>query len=208
MTDYLYLQMTDPQHWRIQLPEAPSSDPEVNLLELIATLRSFRLALLQYIAPDSCIAMTRILCLWAQYWGIHARERSVAVRVFNPAAARFAQAGMYAQDVWDRAGAHILVCGHDDAPADPERWNGHLVAILRAGGTRLMVDGSADQFNRPKFNVEIDGPIHMPWNMRGCAARSRSGVAIDYKPRADSEYKTCPDWLRTYEVTDTLKDEA
>lgn len=117
-------------------------------------LRSFR--------SDSCIESTAAAIDVLAAFKIAARALPVEVAAFNAPAVEMLDRDMLARDhpdAWDAAGAHSVGIGVAPMPTRPDRFAGHLVAVV-AG--RWLLDLSLDQASRPLRGLTL-GPLLVPY---------------------------------------------
>lgn len=179
---------------------------EVSLLVRASTLANLSVV-------NSCIFSTRVAQEVLSRVGLTVRAQPVWVTVFNRQAKALADEGIPMASWPDSAWS----VGTDERnPCGETGWNGHLVLILRRPGKpRLLMDMTADQFNRPDRGIVLDGsvlhnlPTGTSWTPRdpSCATHPGSGVAVLYRPMAPGHpsarsWLSSPDWLLSPETID------
>lgn len=166
------------------------------------------------IRPDSCILSTRVGIAVLDRFDLPARPQAVFVLAQNKAAFLLAERGVPVAD-WPDDAWSVGVDATQFRPENlsPGRWPGHLVVIVRQPGEpRLLVDLSADQFDRPERRLVIGGPVFMdidgPWTphdpLAAPAGTESEPALIAYRPmppgRPESgQWKSSSDWLADVE---------
>lgn len=175
------------------------------LLILNATYAARLTALNSFELVNSCVETTRLTLLILEKLGIdRARPQAVHVRVFNRAA-YISMMEEVPYELWPQ-GAHAL---GTDAPQEVQArnangWAGHLVVVVRDEAGRRLVDGSADQFNRPG-SLNVPGPVGMRvegvWSPMDPQFRVLidNETIIEYRPMIGENskvWKTFPAWVK------------
>lgn len=123
-------------------------------LEVRATTRS------SLDAANTCILTTRVGQMVLDEFGISSRPTPVFVTVHNREAWDLSQHGIPVSQ-WPET-AHSVGVNEDSHLSRQTGWNGHLVLLVRQPGhLRLLVDLTADQFDRPARNLVVGGPVFM-----------------------------------------------
>lgn len=167
---------------------------------------------------NTCVLSTRIGIGVLGRFGVTSRPMPVYVSVHNIAAwhltkdkVPISQWPPHAHSVGIHETSNVIGGGG---------WNGHLVLILRqdpAGGApRLLIDLTADQFDRPIRNLLVGGPIFMDiaanaawtpedplFTVTG-ASKGDPEAVLSYRPMrpgtpAASEWKHANDWIQKQE---------
>lgn len=174
-------------------------------------------ALENFELQNSCVETTRILVGTLTKLGVErVRPVAVNVRVFNLLAYSSMLNGLAWED-WPE-GAHAM---GTDAPPEVQwmnesGWAGHLVALIRDGEGRRVLDASADQFHRPG-SLHVPGPVAMRitnavWSPEDPQFRvlNDQNTVIEYRPlpsKRAREYETFPAWARDPEWFDMVTTE-
>ena len=110
----------------------------------------------------SCLLSTKLLCAVLSAFEVSARPQAVWVTARNAAAMEAMLAG---RDERTAPGAWSVGV-RPGAVVNAGAWPGHLVTVVRApnvmrqgGPARLLVDLSADQFDRPEHGIVFGGPV-------------------------------------------------
>lgn len=173
------------------------------LHDFATTVRATTLS--NFEARNSCIVSTRLGLMVLEAVGIKARAQAVHVLVMNLKAWRLSQdrvpVEQWPDDAWS--------VGVNDR-AEGTGWSGHLVVMARTLETpRLLIDITADQFDRPARDMVVGGPVIMGvtgvWTPRDPLAtvapsREDPQVVVEYTPVAPgmptfTSWRETPDWL-------------
>lgn len=178
---------------------------------------------------DSCILSTRMYVDLAIRMGFRCAPMVVEACAMNVTISSVAEEiDGYAADYDDEIhnllyGAegdpYMVILGAEDrdvlftGPPDPNKWPGHLVAVIDLPGPGLYaVDLSLDQAARPKKRLlcrPAAFPVNDEWCMgeKVCRLRQSSvdgDLFIDYQARPEeSSYEDSPDWQRRFSPTFT-----
>jgi hypothetical protein len=186
------------------------------------TSRSFlkevrRMVLDSGATPDSCIACTKVLCELGKDLGLEIGPMVVETSIYNPVFADYIeQHGLdpSAEDMMrlGSAGGRFVVLGSRlDREPEPNKWPGHLVAVMRAKGKpTTVIDLSIDQANRPKKDINIVDPqvFGVPSDFDGGTfvaigfTDTKVGkICLVYRAVPDDKsYEDSPDWQRDYQA--------
>lgn len=156
------------------------------------------------VAADTCVLASHIAVETVRAAGGRARPFAVTVQAFSAEMVRRMEAGeevpteeepeRYAE--WIEAGATGCVVGHPDAQCGPDRYNGHLCALV---AERYLVDLSADQLGVRHGDVVVP-PF---WTIVGrefvrgeepVGFTAASGTVAIYRPRPEDR-----SYLQSYE---------
>jgi hypothetical protein len=108
---------------------------------------------------NSCILSTRIGVEVLGRFGLKARPRPVNVLVQNLDAYRLSEQRVPVEQWPDDAWSVGVAPGQAPRPGS---WPGHLVIELREPDQpRVLIDLTADQFDRPERNLKVGGPVFM-----------------------------------------------
>jgi len=168
-----------------------------------------RAEVLQIWRPDSCIESTRVGLAVLERYGYSARPVVTGVVAANAAAIPLARRGVPVPE-WPKGAWTVGVTAEGNHL--PDRFDGHLVLVLRrAGGRRLLIDLSADQMDRPERDLRIRGPIigALPsiWTPEDpLTLTSVDGVKVSYWPVLGlTTYRDSVSWQgRKEEVEETV----
>lgn len=120
---------------------------------------------------NTCVLTTRIGLAVLESQGVRARPQPVFVTVANRRGFEMHQNRVpverWPSDAW--------AVGIDERSSltgkDSKSWNGHLVLVVRLPGEpRLLIDLTADQFDRPAKGMVVGGPVFM-------------GIASEWSPQ-------------------------
>lgn len=157
-----------------------------------------RAAVLTRYRPDSCIESTRAIAEVYRYFG-H-RLVPVATRV------AFYTAEAYATNA--ARGWAVGVTGTGEITNGG--WDGHLVGLV---DDAWLVDGSADQFDRPAKGLHVGGPVVVATDRaqldNGLSlADDASGLVAVYRTIDNTSWRRAPAWTRNTAVMRTVVGEA
>lgn len=108
---------------------------------------------------NTCILTSRIGLGVLERFGLKARLQPVHVLAQNIAAYHLAHQQVPVEQWPDDAWSVGVGPGME---ARPRHWPGHLVIVLRQPGSpRVLIDLTADQFDRPERNLKVGGPVFM-----------------------------------------------
>lgn len=170
---------------------------------------------------DSCICSTKVVIQLAEQFNLRAEPLVVEASVFNPVFAdHFQQHGIGVdEDTMRRLGESggrfvVLGCRADREPAGPNKWPGHLVAVVHppaglANATPHIIDLSIDQAHRPNKSIVVEEPIAFPTPDQdflqgksvsiGYVKTSAGLLCFLYRAYPeDHSYDVSPDWQRSY----------
>jgi hypothetical protein len=165
--------------------------------------------------PSSCIACTKVLCQLGEDLGVDISPIVVETSVYNPTFAEYIEKNGLdptAEEMMrlGRAGGRFVVLGSRlDREPEPDKWPGHLVALMKAKGKpTTVIDLSIDQANRPKKDINItdpvvfgvpDGFVDGSYVAVGYAGTSAGKICFVYHAiPEDTSYEESPDWQRDY----------
>jgi hypothetical protein len=129
--------------------------------------------LLQYFTPDCCIESTALALDFLRARGIACRELSVQVMIFNKPGWRLYQSGSHVNDsptdkaLWDTMGGWSIGIGFPHGAPKPNKFQGHLVALIEGG---WLLDLSIEQASRPARGMAITAPLLAPCEVSALAA--------------------------------------
>lgn len=169
-------------------------------------LETRRTAVVHTRVRNACILSSRLGMMVLDRLGVKAQPRAVYVTVFNPAGWQASQQRLpveqWPPEAWSMG----------NSPTNPNgEWNGHLVLVLRhTTGRRLLVDLSADQFDRPERHIALGGPVCIgldsTWTPHDPAHATvdQGGpdeTLIFYRPippqdQVGRQWREAPDWTR------------
>jgi hypothetical protein len=179
------------------------------LCEVLAPIA--RTALLQYFAPNCCIATCKILRDVFAYYGYRAREVPVTVMIYNAAMQRLVEQGIAFPDdndekraLFDRHGAWgIGIVPPRRGEVAANGFGGHLVLNVEG----MLVDGSLQQAERVERQIVIPSLLWftpMPNNFFALRAKGQhtSGMLNDcvvvYKRLDNEGYRVSPNWRQEH----------
>lgn len=164
--------------------EADTRDPDLLAGYVHAAVFGVRTTTIN-VFPEvaSCIESTRLLLNVLARLDLPARPQATQVKAHNQIARDALQRGVTLAQ-WPRSAALLASA---DIPK-PGGWGGHLVAVLRTPTGRLLLDPTADQFDRPG-RLEVPGPISLvlppTWTPDDPAVHSPDGNSkVEYTPMA------------------------
>lgn len=156
-----------------------------------------RVETLRFRSPDSCIASVRVLTDVLSYFGHSSEPLACTTVVFNAAGWEQLQQGI-PHEQWSPEAHSVGVEGTGNLRShDPNRWDGHLVALVDDG--RWLVDPSLDQFARPQRDINVMPAV---LDATDWADRSRmhywgrpDGTVVGYQVMAHAgPWRQSPDW--------------
>lgn len=141
---------------------------------------------------DSCIASSIIGQKVLAEYGITSRLVTVSATAYNDLWVQMRRDGIPPEE-WPENAWSLGIVGTDTVDHENNRWDGHLVLVLRWDGRRLLLDLSADQMSRPERDLVIPGPIglFLPrlWTPQdpGITRLPETNVTVEYVPRLGAE---------------------
>lgn len=177
----------------------PGSRPWLHAFALLTRQVTFD----NFEAINTCILTTRIGIEVLDRFGLKARPQPVHVLVQNMKAYHLGEQRVPV-DTWpDDAWSVGVSPGQEPRP---RHWPGHLVIMLRQPGQpRVLIDLTADQFDRPERDLKVEGPVFMnivgDWTpadplatiIRGADETPRTIVSYQPMPPGDVAYRTWQD---------------
>ena len=154
------------------------------------------------VAVDTCVCHTEVCCRAGRALGADVRPQAVRLMVYNPALTRWVVAHQRPPTKEDQLaipGSWSLGVGFPTA-AEPGRWPGHLVAVVRGGRRPLIVDPTLAQVNRPRHGIVLAaGVVPVPslaaWRAGATAvAAERAGCLLVYQADDRQDYRDERDW--------------
>lgn len=176
---------------------------------LNAFARHARPILLARMAPNNCIAATRVTIEVLRFFDIICEPLAVTAMLFNKAFLDLGRALGRAPTAaeWEaHDGVWSVGIGAPRQPGDPDverGWYGHLVALTAplALGSRMIVDASLDQGSRPQYGIVAPPVALVPVGPAFLEAgeymigEGEGGIEIGYKRLEEYEpYEIAPDW--------------
>jgi hypothetical protein len=171
-------------------------------LKIVSALLDGRQEMLRVFRSDSCIAATKIAIDVLAHYHILAEPLAVKVMIFNPAfvqrienGADIPISGEITKQWSEEDGSWCLGLGYGESA--PNKWPGHLVAIVRDHG--WLIDLSLDQAARPKRDINV-GPAAFDVAsefLRGEAPHIQTinGSVLKYMAfPTDTSYDVSPNW--------------
>lgn len=151
MTDQEIEEIESPDHERHE----PGTRPWLHDFALVTRRATYD----NFEKVNSCILSTRIGVEVLTRFGLKARAQPVNVLVQNLKAYHLTEQRVPVPEWPDDAWSVGVEPGQQ---ARPGHWNGHLVIVLRQPGEpRVLIDLTADQFDRPERDLKVAGPVFM-----------------------------------------------
>lgn len=144
--------------------------------------------------PDSCIASTAIALDVLEYFSIPARPLPVVVSIFNPEAVQMLDKGITDMNEWNKVGAWSVGVGMGERAFRPDRWSGHLVALV---DETILLDLSLDQASRTEKGIILTptkAPMPDDFFTGSPLVGELNGCTVIYKYKANEEFRNAPDW--------------
>lgn len=170
---------------------------------------------LQNAVRNSCVLSTRIGIEVLARYGIQARPQPVIVVAANEEGARLALQNVPVAD-WPPTAHSVGVMGSGTSNPDANRWDGHLVIVLRnPSRLRTLIDITSDQFSRPERGIQIGGPVFMditglwsPQDPLSTAAGADGNALITYWVNMQGgNWRETRDWTRSDDEIAEFADE-
>jgi hypothetical protein len=172
---------------------------------------------------NSCVFTTRVGLQVLEQVGVVARPVPVYVSVHNMEAWRLSQDRIPVEE-WP-ASAHSVGINEAGATRPGPGWNGHLVLVVKQPGQpRLLIDLTADQFDRPIRNLVVGGPVFMDispdatWTPHDplfttIGGRENPNAIVSYRPMPPQSqqaqaWKSSGDWAQDPDIVDAFVQEA
>jgi len=168
---------------------------------LQAMIQVARPIILQSYTPDCCIEATWIAIEVLRRFGAEAVPLPVQVALFNGPAWRLHGLGFRIDGLaWKTQSAWSVGVGYGTTSA-PDRWNGHLVAIVPTDDGDWLLDLSIGQAHRPGRNLDV-GPMLLTAERSMLLGEELQAVSWPdltavYGRKTDGiadEWKTTPAW--------------
>lgn len=173
---------------------------------------------------NTCIATTRLGLMVLDHFGVRARPVAVTAYAENIPAAQLRMQGVPV-DEWGPEAWSVGIS--NTAPSQGGGWNGHLVLVVRStdgydfGAPRVLVDLTADQFDRAHKGLRVPGPVlfgiaeghqFTPQDPLSTITRADDGspdAAITYRPMAPGvpearQWRDSPDWAGPGDYAEAL----
>lgn len=189
------------------IPTVPHDDPAALRAWLGTVTLRVREEVLQRWNADSCIASTRVLLATLARFGIEGRPTPTRVSVFNQTGWQMAQeripVGQWPPTAWS-----VGVDGVGKSKSD--RWNGHLVAVLKGvAARRVLIDPSGDQFARPECGIAaklVVADLPSLWTPRDplvLEAETADAATYVYAPLVNAhQWRDARDWQANTDAVD------
>jgi hypothetical protein len=159
---------------------------------------------------NSCVLTTRLGLRVLERVGVSARAFPVFVSVHNRQAWDLASSGVPIPE-WPNS-AHSVGVNESVINDGRRGWAGHLVLLVKQPGEpRVLIDLTADQFDRPIRNLVVGGPVFMdipagsPWTPQDplytvVGERTNPACIVSYRPMPPGltqarSWVTAPDWV-------------
>lgn len=176
---------------------------------ILGTLAQFgREQILTEWEKDSCIASTGIALDILKHYEIPARPMCVTTMIFNAAAyAKIIEIGRLPNPEESKAwqaevGGWSVGLGFGERGGPkPNKWAGHLVAIVR---DQILLDLSIDQATRPQHNIFLQAGGGCIENAAKFLSGEQvfvtgsNGCLLIYERKNNEDYQKSPDWLETH----------
>jgi hypothetical protein len=165
---------------------------------LQAMIQVARPIILESYTPDCCIESTWISIEVLRRFGAEAVPLPVQVALFNGPAWRLHTLGFPIDGLaWKTQSAWSVGVGYGTTSA-PDRWNGHLVAIVPTDDGDWLLDLSIGQVHRPGRNLDV-GPMLLTAERslllgEEMQAVSRPDLTVVYGRKTD---RIADDWRKT-----------
>lgn len=167
------------------------------------------------VKAESCICCTKVLCQLGRGLGLKVDPLVVEASIYNPVfAAHIEKHGLDPTDEQMRkmgeAGGRFVVLGsRRERKVTPDKWPGHLVALMRAEGKPpTVIDLSIGQAHRPQKDINItdplvfgvpDGFVSGSFVATGYLGTKAGKICFVYRAvQGDKSYEVSPDWQRDY----------
>lgn len=189
---------------RNNLPHKSGDKQALNQAAIVEFTRVARPVILDYFAPNCCVAATAITIGVFRALGIPARPCTCRVSIFNRAYVDRSQRegripqGLEETRAWCADGVSWAVGVGYGADSGEGGWPGHLMAVV-AGS--VLVDASIEQANRPQKDIVLPPVLAVPAPADFLLERSRfylhstDGGLVIYEPLADRSWRRAPDWV-------------
>ena len=174
--------------------------PAAQVLPAVQALA--RPVLLDYFAPSSCVAATRIGIDVLAAFGITAIPVPVRLQVINAAMLDLDEPPSQPVPAHSRGGPWCVEVG-----ADQDRAIGHVaigVAAQVATSSRWLLDLAIDQTHRPHKNIYLTEPLLWAGVAEGLlttpghheARHGPHGIVVAYRRTAEHPYRASVNWRR------------
>lgn len=110
------------------------------------------------LAANTGVFTTRVACTVLDRLGVPACPQPVYVAVYNHAAWQASRNGVPAQE-WPSTAHAVHLDEHALTASTRRVWNGHLVVTAPSPDGSLLIDLTADQFDRPIRDLIVGGPV-------------------------------------------------
>jgi len=164
---------------------------------------------------EGCITSTRVVIEVLKRFGVEAAPLSVQTLVFNPFVSKHFSPNKPVPSkkaleryVSDRRGWSLGI-GFEPAKPEPDKWSGHLVAVVKNGPEGVLIDASLDQATRKQYRIELF-PVALEvraalWEVGAQAFFKVNECSLIYKPiLQDRSFEEFEDWT-SLDVSDVIE---